>query len=161
LAHQRAAGAGVWLSRIAPLGPPGRVPRLHLYYKTLRLPIAHLAALRFLRLAQFNLVDSYRVTFDSGCLTTIDDLLTNDGDVLFSNFGAIDATLNVSDDVILESNLTLAQFFTMGDVNLNIADLLLVGGGSSFSVDDGAAVTLTTKICLPGKAALETHRLYT
>ncbi len=68
-------------------------------------------------------------------------LLTSDGVVTFSNNGASDATLIISDDALIESDLMLAQFLTTGDVNLNIADLLLVGGGSTFSVSQGAAVT--------------------
>lgn len=95
--------------------------------------------------AQFNLANSFRVTFNAGSSTTIDDLITSDGDVTFSDLGASDATLNISDDALIDGgDLTLAQFLTTGDVNLNIADLLLVGGSNTFSVTQGAAVTAAT-----------------
>jgi T5SS/PEP-CTERM-associated repeat protein len=91
--------------------------------------------------ARFNLNAAMTISFPANGSFTIDDLLISQGDLLFRNAGVNnDATLNVSDDAVLAGgHLDLTRFFSdTADVNLVIADQLVVSTSSELSVFNSA-----------------------
>jgi len=92
---------------------------------------------------RFNLADKYTVTFPGASSFTVNDLLVDDGTVIFSVAGGLgaDATVNLTDDLTISgAELALTRDGTGLDVNLNIPDLLTVQGGGTFNIFDGAQV---------------------
>jgi len=92
--------------------------------------------------AQFDAAATYDVTLASGTATFVSDLLVGKGDVTFDADSLASATYETDDDAeIIGGDLTLSQAPFLGDVILNIGDLLKVRDGSTLRVLQGSSVT--------------------
>ena len=90
--------------------------------------------------ARFNLAGSFDVTLGSGTTTTVSDLIVNAGDINFASNGAVFATYNTADDVLVTGGqFTLSESGGSGDVRLNVGDDLSVHNTSLFTIDSTTA----------------------